>query len=406
MNSMLSSAMRNVLRQIHRSRSALLALCFGVVAMILAAGFIDWNLDFGRDNTIHSQLGHIQIVKPGFIELGRSDPNAYLLDDSGLTSGMLESLPGFRTAAPRLLISGLASFGDQTLSFIGEGVAPAAEALLSAGLRFPAGRNLAADEPATAILGEGLARNLGAKVGDLLVLISNTPTGGISAVEATVVGVFNSISSAYDDVALRIPIELARELSGVQGEHMRIVLLDDVSRVDTALAELRASLPGDRYMLVPWYELADFYNKTAALFKKQVGIIYVIIALVIVLSISNTMTMAVVQRIGEIGTIMALGIRRKQVMMMFLAEGLLLGVIGTLLGVVVGVAGAGALTAIGIPMPPGPGMSWGFVAGVQINASNIVEASCVAIVTAVLASIYPAWHASRLNVVDALRSLS
>ena len=89
--------------------------------MILAAGFIDWNLRFGRDNTIRSQLGHLQIVKPGFLELGRADPYSYLLPQSEALESV-EQLDGVRLAAPRLLISGLASSGEQTLSFIGEGV--------------------------------------------------------------------------------------------------------------------------------------------------------------------------------------------------------------------------------------------------------------------------------------------
>lgn len=400
------TAVRNVVRQVNRSMSALAALAFGVMAMILAAGFIDWNLRFGRDNTIRSQLGHIQLVRTGFMEFGRSDPPAYLLGVDPAVEGALAGIPGFVAQAPRLLISGLASSGEQTLSFIGEGVDPEAEAHLSSGLRFSQGHNLMPGEPQTAVVGEGLAENLGLALGDLLVLLTNTADGGVSAVEARVVGIFRSITKAYDDVALRVPIALARELSRMEGEHVRLILLDDVSSVTPALAQLRNALPGDRYQLVPWSELADFYNKTAALFSKQVGVIYVIIALVIVLSISNTMTMAVIQRVGEVGTMMAMGTRRRDVLLMFLAEGVLLGLIGTVLGIALGVVAGLALSAIGIPMPPGPGMTWGYQAGIQLSAHNIVNASAIAMGTAGVASVYPAWRASRLNVVDALRSLT
>lgn len=399
------TAWRNVVRQVSRSRAALIAIAFGVVAMILAAGFIDWNLRFGRDNTILSQLGHLQVMRPGFTEYGRADPYGYLLPEmKPAEKAALEGLPGYRVSAPRLLISGLASSGDTTLSFIGEGVDPAAESSLSAALRFPQGRNLQTGDHKAAIVGQGLALNLGVKVGDTLVLISNTGNGGISAVEAEVVGLFESITKAYDDAALRIPIDLARELMRTEGEHLRLVLLDKTENVPVADRQLRAALPSDRYEVVPWWQLADFYNKTEALFSKQVGFIYLVISIIIVLAITNTMTMMVMERISEIGTMMALGTRQRDIRIMFLLEGTILGGLGALIGIVAGVLLALLISAIGIPMPPGPIMSWPYEAGILLTADNILTAAGVALLTTVLASAYPAWKASRQEIVNALRA--
>ena len=404
-SSTLIAAVRNVLRQINRSRAALTAIAFGVAAMILATGFIDWNLRFGRDNTIESQLGHMQLMKPGFLENGRADPYAYLLppaDDAERAE--LQTLKSYRHTAPRLLITGLASAGEVTLSFIGEGIDPQVESATQSGLRFPEGHNLQPGDPKTAIVGRGLAQNLGLQLGAPLVLIANTESGGISAVEAKVVGIFESISQAYDDAALRIPIDLARELMRTEGEHLRLVYLDDVAAVPSALAQLTRALPADQVQVVPWSELADFYNKTSALFAKQVGVIYVIIAVIIVLSISNTMTMSVMERVGEIGTMMALGTRRSGILTLFLLEGLILGVVGVLIGLVAGSLLAMVLSAVGIPMPPGPGMSWGYEAGILLSAKSLLTAAGIALLTTLAASLYPSWKASRLEIVDALRT--
>lgn len=402
---LLLNAFRNIVRQVNRSRAALLAVALGTTAMILAAGFIDWNLSFGRDHTIQSQLGHVQVMKPGFLEYGRSDPFAHLMsgEESSRLNG-LNDLPGVKVVAPRLMISGLVSSGEQTLSFIGEGVDPGAELIMSSALRFPTGRNLAQDEPNTVVVGRGLALNLGVTVGDNLVLIANTGDGGINAVETRVVGIFESITKAYDDAALRIPISVARDLLRVDGEHLRLVLLERTEATGQMVEQLRTNLASGPYQVVPWNDLADFYNKTAALFKKQVTVIYIIIAVIIVLAISNTMTMAVLERIGEIGTMMALGTRRHGILALFIAEGITLGALGALAGLVLGVLLAGLISLIGIPMPPGPGMNWGFRAGVAISASNLVTAALVALITTTLASLYPAWKASRLAIVDALRA--
>lgn len=402
---LIQTAAKNVLRQVSRTAAALTAVVFGVVSMVLAAGFIDWNLEFGRDHTIESQLGHLQVMKPGFPELGRSDPHAYLLPAEAATDlAELQTLPGYRADAPRLLISGLASSGDITLSFIGEGVDPAAEAILSASLRFPQGRNLLPDEPNAVIVGSGLAENLQAGIGTTLVLIANTETGGISAVETRVVGIFESITKAYDDVALRIPLPLARQLMRTEGEHLRLVLLDHVEDTDTTVRALRERLPGGRYQVVPWYDMADFYNKTVELFSKQVAVIYLIIAVIIVLAISNTMTMAVMERVGEIGTMMALGNRRRDILGIFVAEGCILGLLGAATGVGLGILLGLLISAIGIPMPPGPAMAWGYEAGIRLTAENLIKAAAIALATTVLASLYPAWRASRLQIVDALRT--
>lgn len=396
---------KNVLRQVSRTSAALTAVVFGVISMILAAGFIDWNLEFGRDHSIESQLGHLQIMKPGFLELGRSDPHGYLLPGQASTDlDDLEALPGYRVDAPRLLISGLASSGDITLSFIGEGVDPEAESILSAALRFPQGRNLVPGEANTVIVGSGLAENLQAGIGSSLVLIANTETGGISAVEARVVGIFESIFKAYDDVALRIPLPLARELMRTDGEHLRLVLLDRIDQTEAAVQQLRDTLPGERYQVVPWQDMSDFYNKSVELFSKQVGVIYLIIAVIIVLAISNTMTMAVMERVGEIGTLMALGNRRRDILGIFLAEGCILGLLGALVGLVLGVLLGLLISAIGIPMPPGPVMAWGYEAGIRLSAENLAKAAIIALATTVMASLYPAWKASRLGIVDALRT--
>lgn len=399
------SAWRNIVRQLNRSRAALAAIAFGMVAMMLAAGFIDWNLRFGRDNTIQSQLGHLQLMKPGFLEHGRADPYAYLLPRlSAQDTQALHALPGFRVEAPRLLITGLASSGETTLSFIGEGVDAQAEQQLSAALRFTAGHDLQPGAEKTVIVGAGLARNLGLQPGDALVLMATTERGGVNAVEARVVGLFQSISQAYDDHALRIPITLARQLMRTEGEHLRLILLEHTEDTGPAERQLRHALPAGRYEVVPWTQLADFYNKTSALFKKQVGVIRVIIALIIVLAITNTLSMAVMERMSEIGTQRALGLRARSILLMFVLEGAMLGLLGAVLGAGMGVLLALLISAIGIPMPASPGMAWGYEAGVLISLQGILVAAGIAFTTTLLASLYPAWRAARVPIVDALRA--
>ena len=252
------------------------------------------------------------------------------------------------------------------------------------------------------LFGKGLARNLGVKVGDQVVLLVTKPSGGINAVEVKVRGLFSTVTKAYDDAALRLPIQTAQQLLGVRGAHVWMTLLEETAQTDGVAQWLRATLPPS-FQVVPWHELADFYNKTVALFSKQVQVVKIIIAAIIILSITNTMMMSVTERTGEIGTSMALGVPRRRILGSFLIEGATLGVIGGLVGVVLGAALAAAISAAGIPMPPPPGMGHGYLAQIRITPILAAEAFALAVFTTLAASIFPAWKASRLVIVDALR---
>ena len=154
---------------------------------------------------------------------------------------------------------------------------------------------------------------------------------------------------------------------------------------------------------MPWYDLADFYAKTVALFKKQVGVMKMIITVIVVLGISNTLMMGVLERTAEIGTSMALGYRRNRILRLFLGEGLVLGFAGGVIGLLLGFALASVISAVGIPMPPPPGMARGFTAEILVTGPLALDALALAFGTTLLASLYPAWKASRMDIVDALR---
>jgi putative ABC transport system permease protein len=399
----LQLALRNVLRHRRRSGMALVSIASGVAALILASGFNDWNFWTYRELAIRSQFGHVRVHRAGYSESGVADPFAYLLPDKALERETIGSKPHVTVLAPRLSLSGLVSRGESTLSFIGEGVDPAAESDLSRALLVAEGENLSPEDPTGIIVGRGLAENLGARVGDVLVLLANTRAGGLNAVEVHVRGTFSTVTKAYDDAALRMPIGTAQQLLRVSGAHAWVLLLDDTRYTGATVDALQKEFDAKAFEFVPWWQLADFYNKSAALMARQVSVIKIIIAVLIILSISNTLLMSVMERTGEIGTAMALGVTRMQVLRQFLTEGIVLGVLGGLAGAVIGAALGMAISAIGFPVPPPPGMAREFPGGIRVTPLLVADAFALAVVTTLAASIYPAWRASRLQIVDALR---
>lgn len=397
-------AVRNLWRNRNRTLVALLTVMGGVIAFMVAGGFISWIFQDMREATIHSQLGHIQIVRPGYFERGIADPYSYLLPRGAAEQKSVLSTRGVVSITERLSFSGLLSLGDATVAFVGEGVDPAGERPISNRIVLMAGADLSSAGEMAVLLGDGLAHSIGAKPGDRVVLLATTASGSANAVEVLVKGTFSTVSKEYDDTALRLPILIARKLMKVEGATSWVVLLKDTALTANVAAALPVSLPEQSFEIVPWTVLADFYNKTVTLFSKQVEVVKFIIGLIIVLTISNTQTMSVLERTTEIGTSLAIGLRRSVVMRTFLIEGVIIGIAGGVAGVIVGYLVAQIISAIGIPMPPPPGMAHGYVGEVLVTPSLVVNALFLAFVATLLASVMPAWKASRLNIVDALRT--
>lgn len=398
-------AARNLIRNRRRALIALLTVAAGVISMVLADGFAQWIFWAMREGTIQSQLGHIQVVRPGYLKAGAADPFAFILPDSLSQRGAIEKMPGVKLVAPRLTVNGLISHGETTVSFLADGVDPAKEAELSKAFRIVDGKDLSGSKAKEVILGRGLARNLGVKPGDTVALLASPSSGGVNAIEAVVAGIFITGSQAYDDSALRLPLGLGQSLLRVNGAHTWLVLLEETERTDHYLDLFRKTYPTQTNTLefVPWYERADFYNKTVTLFSKQMLVLKLIIGCIIILSISNMLIMNVLERTGEIGTLLAIGFKRIKIMQLFAIEGLLLALAGGGLGLLVGYGLAELISYVGIPMPPPPGMEEGYRGEIRATWTVLATAFGIAFTTTLLAGIYPSWKASKMQIINALR---
>lgn len=398
-------AIRNLFRHRKRTLVALSAISFGVIALLIAGGFIEWVFWGMREGTIQSRFGHIQMTRPSYFEAGIADPFAYMLPDGIEEKIKPESMSHVDVISKRLVLSGLVSHDDTSVGFIGEGMDPEKDAAVSKHLTIAEGDRLSADDPNGMLLGKGLAASLGVSVGDTVVLLVTTAAGSMNGVEGSVRGIFQSASSAYDAAALRLSIETARQLLRVQGEHSWVILLDETERTDAVLSQLQTDYPTEQFQVEfkPWHALADFYNKTVKLYSRQMDIIRLVIGLVIVLSISNTLAMSVHERTGEIGTLMAIGLKRRNILQLFMTEGVLLGIVGGILGVVVGGGLGATISWIGIPLPPPPGMDVALTGRIMLSWPLAAGVLMLALLTAFFGSIFPAMKAARLEIVDALR---
>jgi putative ABC transport system permease protein len=400
-------AIRNVFRNRRRTLITLAAMAFGVAAIIVFGGFVHsiyWGV---RESTIRSQLGHIQLYRAGYAEKGNLAPYDYLITDYPALRAELVKLPHVKAVTARLGFSGLVSTGDTTTSFVGTGVQPEGETDLSSLAVIVDGKELATRDPRGVTLGVGLARAFGVKPGDDLTLLTTTRGGAINALAVTVRGAWESGEKAYDDRFLRVGLpEVQRLLDLEGGEVQSVVLLLDATE---HTAEVRAAIErmirerGLPLEMKTWDDLALRYHQVRELFGRIFAVLTLIVSVMVVFGITNTMTMAIFERTREIGTIMALGTRGRRVVAMFVMEGVALGLLGGVIGLGLGIGLAKLITALGIQLPPPPGSTRGFAVQIFVVPEVLGQAFRLALGTAALASLYPAWRAARLNVVEALR---
>lgn len=396
-------ALRNAFRHRVRSGLALAAIAVGVASLILSGGFVHDIVTRLGEALVHSQSGHAQINRRGFFEAGTRSPERFLIENARDVRERLAAIGEVDDVLARVSFSGLLGNGRTDLAIVGEGVEPDRETKLGTFLKIKAGRPLADSDEHGILVGDGVAAALRLGPGDPVTLLVSAAGGALNTVDLEVVGVFQSFSKDFDARAVRIPLSVAQALLDTAGVNTLVLSLKETGATDSVVNRLRQSLDPGYFEVMPWHELSDFYGKTVDLYERQFGVLRLIILVMVLLSVANSVNMAVMERVGELGTIMALGNRRRFVFRLIVAESALLGLAGSLLGVGVGIAAAAIVSAVGIPMPPPPNADLGFTAGIEIVPREVLAACAIGMAATVTASLLPAWRATRTPVVDALR---
>ena len=400
---MLKLAFRNIFRQRVRTAITLGAIVFGVVGLIVGGGFVrDIFFQLG-EALIHSQSGHLQIVKAGYFTYGSRSPEKFVITDTLYLKRELGKIPEIQEILERVSFSGLLNNGKTDWPIMADGIEPDGEARLGSFMQIIEGRQLTQKDNFGVTVGQGIAKSLNLRPGDRVSLLANTPEGALNTVELEIVGVFQSFSKDYDARFIRLPLPAAHELLGSNGINSLVISLRQTADTNTVSEKLKAMLKMDQYESRTWIQLNDFYEKTVALYEQQFGFLQLIILVMVLLSVANSVSMSIFERIGEFGTIMAIGSRPIDVIKMLLTESTLLGLIGSGLGIVLGIAVALLISKIGIPMPPPPNANLGYMATIQLVPSDIISSFMIGFIATTLACLWPGLRVTKLPVIDALR---
>ena len=405
----LKLALYNVFRNKRRTLITLLSIVIASCAIIVFGGFITFTFEALREGTIRTQLGHFQIGRIGYFDRGAGGLRPHLLlSNPDEIENEIRSFPHVSGVTQRLVGSGLVSTGRISLSGILVGVSPEKEDGFAFAETIVDGSQLEPGVLGECVIGEGLAKGLDAKVGDTLTVLASTVEGVFNGLDCTLGGVVRTGAKPYDNVYVKMALPDLQRLVDTNGTERVMVLLGDtknVPKVAPYIQKLADASPAESKLeMRVWEQLADFYNRVVNLYNSIFNFSSAVLAVVVLLSITNTMSMCVFERFREIGTLRAIGETRAGIMRLFLSEGLVIGVLGGIIGIIAGIISAKVINlAGGIDIAPPPGMSSGYTALITPSFIYFVWSFAVSVLASVGASFYPAYKASRLDIVKALQ---
>lgn len=397
-------ALKNIARNRRRSATILGMIALGTAALLVAGGYAAATFRGLREGTITNGLGHLQIGGQGFRE-DEERPLASGLDNPEAVRRLVLADPRVRAAAARIEFHGLVSNGDKSVVFLGRGVEPEQEfAAAGFSLSMRAGRNFAPKGDAEAVVAIGLAKALHVKPGDRLTILSTTVDGALNGADVEVVGTYTTGIREMDERALIVSLPTAQAILNTTKVSKLVAVLHKTADTDAVQESLTGRMrdAGQRVEIANWSDLASFYHQVRGLYSGIFVFLGLIIFGLVVMSSGNAMSMTVMERVKEIGTLMAVGTSRSLVMFMFVTEGLGLGALGGALGALVGYGLAAFLNTARIMMPPPPTFTTGFRLVIDVVPALFVAVPIVMVITLFFASLLPAAKAARLRITDAL----
>jgi ABC-type lipoprotein release transport system permease subunit len=395
-------AVRNVWRNPRRSLLTAAAIAFGLFCLIVFQGLKAGLHQEMVASAVELDAASLQVLAAGRGEsLTRLKPLPEPQQVQDLLHGRPQAAASARLRAPALVTSPAGS-----AAVVLTGVDPVAEARVTlVAERLVAGRYLS---PAGGVvLGAALAESLGVAVGDEVTVLVQTLFGQPASRRLSVRGLYRTALSSFDRTHLFVDLPTAQQLFAADGV-VTAVAVRVAPEAGTELAGwLGGRLPGDRYRVVPWQELAPDVTQLIALNDGTMRLLVLIVFAIVALGIVNTMGMSVMERTTEFGLLAAVGTRPSQVILLVIGEALALGAVAAVAGSLAGVAACGYLGRYGLDLTHLTSANQYFatshVLRAHLELADVAAANLVGVLTALLAGLLPAWRASRLAPAAALR---
>jgi len=413
MGNLFKIALRNLRRYKRRSALTVSLIAFGVIFVLVFVAVTASIKDFMIAQITDSYLGDLQIHRAGYVASIESLPLNLNLTPEGASAieKVLGGLKEVESYSERIKFGALFSNFTETTNIRINGVYPEKEFATCSQMlsRISQGeKSVRALERGKILVPSLLARGFGVKIGDTVVVVATNKDGSVNGKTFLVSGILESATGPGGRDGY-VHFEDAREILRLPGKEVSeiAVAVKSLGRVQEVAQSIRGGLglgekkqKGGGLEVHTWSELSPFAN-IARMIDVMTFFIKLMLIAIVLISILNVMIMAVYERVREIGTIAAIGTLPRKILSLFLVEGFCLGLTGAVVGVLLGLGIIFVLNLSKITF--NFGQATGLILAPTIDPLEVIMASIMVIAVSVLASLQPAYKASRMEPIDALR---
>ncbi len=412
MGKLLIMAWRNVWRNWRRTVIAVIAIALGLAFMLVFDGMLGGMNEALYGNTVKLQGGHVQVHAPGFREKANRLPLLPLVDPHAAVEAALAQ-PEVVAVAQRIETGGMVSSREGTMAVVITGIEPEKEAPVSlVAENVVQGRYLQGNDEDVLLIGEALAERIEVTVGDRVTLVGRATHEQMRRRTMTIVGIYDLGIAELEKRMVYISLLEAQTLFDLRDQATEVAVhLERVGQEPPVVEALQTALPG--YEVDAWDTLDPSTKQMMELEAQLMSLFGLIILLIAGVGILNLMLMAVFERTREIGVLAAMGLKRWETMALFLMEGVLIGLLGALAGTLLGGAISAYFGRVGLDFMALYGGvdvgEFGELIGLmgdriyfRIGIDVLVNRALTVAIIAALASLYPAWQASKREPAEAL----
>ncbi len=396
-------AWRNLWRNHRRTLIMLAAIAVGVWAMLFMTALMRGMVNEMVRDGIRALPGHVQIHHPGF----RDDPSVDKLMPPP-AADLLVVLGGkdvvawaSRVKVPAVITSerdsrgvtliGIAPDEERGLSFLADAIAE--------------GRFLDSVDDTGIIVGRKMVDNLETRLGKRIVVMSQDPDNEIVDRGFRIVGIFEASIASYEEQMIFSGRGTVQRMLRIDDQVSEIAILGEDYRAVDSLRDAIAAIAGEGRAVQPWYTLNKYLSTMLGVMDGFVLIWMIVVFLALSFGLVNTLVMAVFERIREIGLMLALGMKPVMILGQFVVESLCLLVMGLVSGNLLAIATIATLSS-GIDVSVvAEGMEMfgaGSVLHPELTLTDVIRANVIVIGLGFLASLAPAWRASRYQPIEAI----
>ncbi|MEA3408665.1 MAG: FtsX-like permease family protein [Chloroflexota bacterium] len=412
MGKLLRLAWRNVWRNGRRTVIAGTAIALGLTFLLVYDGLLGGFKEAIYGNVVRLQGGNVQVHAPGYREKAGRMP-LYPLPGAETIVQVALAQPNVVAAQRRIQTNGMISSHEATMPVVITGIEPERVGSVSMiAQNMLQGRFLAPGDEDLLVIGQGLADKLEVGMNDRVTLVGRATHERTRHRTMTIVGIYDLGAPQVEERMVYVSLLEAQILFDLHEQATEVtVYLERVGQEPPVVDALQASLPG--YEVDSWYTLDPSTKEMMELETLIMNLFGIVILLIAGVGIFNLMLMAVFERTREIGILAAMGMKWYETVMLFLFEGVLIGLLGALAGTVLGGAINAYFGRVGIDLTALYGGidvgEFGEVFGLmgdrlyfRIGIDVLLARALTVAVIAALASLYPAWQAAKREPAEAL----